>query len=323
MNILVYTRATLPVKNYGGTERVIWDLVHALALSGQKVTLLAGEGTECQWARVIEYQPDKPLAEQIPSDIEVVHFHSHLEPILCPYVFTQHGNSHGPIDPNTIFVSQQHAINHGATAFVHNGLNWDNYPRPDLHRQRQRYHFLGKAAWRVKNVQGAIDITKLAGEYLDVLGGHRLNLKMGFRLTLDQHVRFWGMVDDQTKSQVMMKSNGLIFPVTWHEPFGLAITESLFFGCPVFATPYGSLPELVTQQVGFLSANQQELVQAIRNRDQYQAQDCHEYARDCFNAKVMANAYIDKYQQVINGHVLNPVLGHIISEYKNLPYYKR
>ncbi|WGW00498.1 glycosyltransferase [Vibrio sp. YMD68] len=322
MNILVYTRATLPVVNYGGTERVIWDLIYALHLAGHKVTLLAGKGTQCDWARVIEYQPNVPLQQQLPNDIDVVHFHSDLEPISIPYILTQHGNSDGPIDPNTVFVSSQHAKNHGAQAYVYNGLNWDNYLKPDLKANRERFHFLGKAAWRVKNVQGAIDITKKAGEQLDVLGGHRLNLKMGFRLTLDQHVRFLGMVGDTTKSEVMTKSKGLIFPVTWHEPFGLAITESLYFGCPVFGTPYGSLPELVTKDVGFLSHVESDLIKAVSCSEQFNVIRCHEYARDVFNANEMAKAYVEKYQQVIDGSPLNPHLGSIITDFKRLPYQK-
>lgn len=322
MNILIYTHATLPVVNYGGTERVIWDLVYALHLQGHQVTLLAGKGTVCDWARVIEYNSDIPLESQIPSDVDVVHFHGNFEPISRPYVITQHGNSNGPIDPNTIFVSSQHARNHGAQAFVHNGLNWDNYLKPDLNADRQRFHFLGKAAWRVKNVQGAIDITKRAGEQLDVLGGHRLNFKMGFRLTLDRHVRFLGMVDDTTKSQVMTKSKGLIFPVTWHEPFGLAITESLYFGCPVFGTPYGSLPELVSRDVGFLSDKQSELIEAVGSSSNFTPAICHEYARDLFNADVMAKAYVAYYDKALSGSTLNPELGNVIPSFKRLPYEK-
>ena len=322
MNILIYTQATLPVKNYGGTERVIWDLVYALHLLGHKVTLLAGKGTQCEWATVIEYQPDRPVAEQLPQNIDVVHFHSQPEPVPCPYVITQHGNSSGPIDRNTIFVSSQHAQNHGAQAFVYNGLNWDNYLKPDLNAKRERFHFLGKAAWRVKNVQGAIDITKKANQSLDVLGGHRLNFKMGFRCTLDRHVRFLGMVDDTTKSQIMTRSKGLIFPVTWHEPFGLAITESLYFGCPVFATPYGSLPELVNDQVGVLSSDETALVAAVKEAQRYLPHTCHEYARDHFNANVMAKAYVAQYEKVVNGEVLNPNLGEIIKDFKRLPYTK-
>ncbi|RJX72389.1 glycosyltransferase [Vibrio sinensis] len=320
MHILIYTHATLPVVNYGGTERVIWDLVYALYQAQHRITLLAGKGTHCEWARVIEYNPDLPLDNQIPDDIDVVHFHSQFEAISKPYVITQHGNAHGPIDANTIFVSSQHAKNHGAEAYVYNGLNWDNYLKPDLNCSRERFHFLGKAAWRVKNVQGAIDITRKAQQSLDVLGGHRLNFKMGFRFTLDRHVRFMGMVDDVTKSKVMTQSKGLVFPVTWHEPFGLAITESLFFGCPVFGTPYGSLPELVPNNIGVLSVNENELVDAVKNSEQLSRRKCHEYARDRFNADVMAKAYLVQYEKVLNGQVLNQNMGKVIDSFKKLSY---
>ncbi|MBX9724388.1 MAG: hypothetical protein K2X81_23465, partial [Candidatus Obscuribacterales bacterium] len=66
---------------------------------------------------------------------------------------------------------------------------------PDLLRKRNKFHFLGKAAWSVKNVAGAIDVIKATkNEELMVLGGHRLNLKMGFRFTLSSRIQFYGMV---------------------------------------------------------------------------------------------------------------------------------
>ena len=35
------------------------------------------------------------------------------------------------------------------------------------------------------------------------------------------------------KGEILNSSKGLVFPVLWHEPFGLAIIESLYYGCPV------------------------------------------------------------------------------------------
>ena len=84
---------------------------------------------------------------------------------------------------------------------------------------------MAKAAWRVKNLKGAVKVSRLAGMKLDVMGVHRLNLNMGFRFTPWLSVRFWGDVDNLTKSKVMQTSRGLVFPVTWHEPFGLAVVE--------------------------------------------------------------------------------------------------
>ncbi|GAL14657.1 glycosyl transferase group 1 [Vibrio astriarenae] len=322
MNILIYTQATLPVQFYGGTERVVWDLAHALHRLGHHVTLLAGKGTKADNLRVVEYQEHLPLAAQIPNDIDIVHFHAPFEPVDIAYVRTQHGNSGGHIcDPNTIFVSQNHAENHGAQAYVHNGLNWDNYTAPSLTKSRDSFHFLGKAAWRLKNVQGAIDITKKAGQRLEVMGGTRLNFKMGFRMTLDRHVKFLGSVDDKVKAEVMGRSKGLVFPVTWHEPFGLAVTESLYFGCPVFGTPYGALPELVNSEVGVLSNFESDLVTAIEHAEQFIPSRCHEYARDSFNANTMAKKYVKYYSQVLNGGVLNTLTAGI-SQFKKLEYIK-
>jgi glycosyltransferase involved in cell wall biosynthesis len=171
------------------------------------------------------------------------------------------------------------------------------------------FHFLGKAAWKVKNVRGAIDVIKATrNERLKVIGGYRLNLNMGFRLTLSTRVGFCGMVGGAEKNALLAGSKGLIFPVRWSEPFVLALAESLYFGCPVFGTPYGSLPEILQSDVGFLSNNCHELAQAVENSAQISRKRCHEYARETFNAKQMAAAYIEKYTTVLNGVSLNAVV---------------
>jgi glycosyltransferase involved in cell wall biosynthesis len=174
----------------------------------------------------------------------------------------------------------------------------------------------------VKNVRGAINVAcRLPDGRLTVLGGYRLNLKMGFRLTLSPRVRFYGMVDDATKYAVMQQSQGLIFPVTWHEPFGLAVIESLYAGCPIFATPYGDLPELVADaSLGFLTASASEMVDHLSNAPVYDPRHCHEYARETFSAEVMAKAYLTKYEQVLGGQVLNPSFGPTQSQYRDLPW---
>ena len=68
-----------------------------------------------------------------------------------------------------VFVSKNHAARHGSNCFVYNGLNWDNYPKPELNSLRSRFHFLGNASKRVKNVAGAIDIAKRANEEIDII----------------------------------------------------------------------------------------------------------------------------------------------------------
>lgn len=326
MNILIVCKGTLPPATYGGTERVVWSLIKALYQLGHKVYILNPEPVTCEWATCITQQPNLSIDEQIPQEVDIVHFHIGGSCSTKPYVITRHGNNTvaNKNDPNSIFVSHKHALNHGCEAFVHNGLDWNDYRQPNLapNQRLNRYHFLGKAAWRLKNVQGAINITKKAGVTLDVLGGHRLNFKMGFRFTLDRHVKFHGMVNNLEKCDVLERSKGLVFPVTWEEPFGLAITESLFMGTPVFATPYGSLPELISSsEFGSLSNIENELADAIKHGN-YNPQLCHEYARDTFDHITMAKAYIKKYEKVLNGEKLNQFLSEPAKKIKKLPYFR-
>ena len=311
MRILIVFPGLIPVYLYGGTQRVLWGLGKELAALGHEVSFLVKEGSTCDFAKIIPIDESKSIVEQISSDFDVVHFHFNpkgVETLKVPYLITMHGNRNDftPFDKNTVFVSQNHAARFGSDSYVHNGLDWSEYKKAELKNKRSYFHFLGNAAWRVKNVKGAIDVIKKSKtERLHVLGGVRFNFKMGIRLTFSPKIRFFGMVGGQEKMELLNGSKGLVFPVKWHEPFGLAITESLYYGSPVFGTPYGSLPELVTKEVGFLSNQSDELANAILESNQYSRQKCHEYARDIFNSKVMALAYLKKYETVLSGEKLN------------------
>ena len=306
MNIVLICNARLPVFAYGGTERVVWDLAKALSEMGHRVHLLAAEGTTCPFAEVSFIDSRRSLKLQIPKNVDLVHFHNRpdFDPDIdfLPYLYTQHGNETAPhqMPINSVFVSENHARRFGVDQFVHNGLDWSTYGPVELARPRKWFHFLGNAAWKVKNLRGAMQVARDAGEMLAVLGGYRLNFKRGFRLTLSPRVKFFGMVGGQEKIDLLSVSRGLIFPVTWDEPFGLAVIESLYFGCPVFASSRGSLPELVTGDTGFLSNDLAELASAVRER-RFDTEACHERAKSYFSAHRMATDYLLKYQQVMSG----------------------
>ncbi|MBK9254374.1 MAG: glycosyltransferase [Saprospiraceae bacterium] len=329
MRILIVNNSVIPVTLYGGTERVIWYLGKELAQKGHEVTFLVKKGSTCDFAKVIFMDESRKIGDQIPEDIDIVHFQftpDDISEVRKPYLITIHGNTNGtnPMDRNTVFVSANHAARHGSESFVYNGLDWNDYSKPDLKQKRSYYHFLGNAAWRVKNVRGAIDIIKSTkNERLTVIGGYRLNINMGFRFTWSRRIKFLGLAGGALKDSTMNGSKGLVFPVLWHEPFGLAIIESLYFGCPVYSTPYGSLPELVRKDVGFLSAYKNELVDAIENGQFFAPKKCHEYAADNFNSGLMAESYILKYESVLNNNYLNktnPRLIHTQKE-KFLPFH--
>ena len=322
MHVLLINNSPIPVYGYGGTERVIWDLGKTLARLGHQVSYLVPAGSHCDFGRVLPIDTARPWAEQIPDDVDIAHFqfNPHVE-LDRPYLVTEHGNARKPkpLPRNTVFLSRNHASRYGSAEYVYNGLDWEAYGPVDFERPRSRYHFLGKAAWSVKNVRGAIKVAKLAGVELDVLGGDRFQFKRGFRFTFSRQIHFHGMVGGEQKNSLLNGSRGLIFPVRWHEPFGLAIIESLYFGCPVFSTPYGALPELIGPEYGALASTAQELADAIRSRV-FDARACHAYAKQRFHARAMAEAYVRVYERILDGEQLHQQAPLMQGQARKLPW---
>lgn len=323
MKICIVDRgASIPVTQYGGTERVIWGLGKELSNLGHEVTFLVPPGSHSDFARVLPLDLESSLEVQIPEDIDVVHMNwEPSEKLTKPFVVTMHGNP-APTDvlhPNTIFISQNQAARHNSNVFVHNGLLWEDYPKPDLKTPRDSFHFLGKASWKVKNAVGAKKISKRLNCKLHIIGGKRWterNLKTAFPFLLSRKVKFHGLLDNTAKSRVMQNSKALIFPVLWHEPFGLAVIESLYAGCAVFSTANGSLPELIPADCGFTSNSSRELAAAIENFD-FNPQRCHDYAVENFNARLMAERYMKYYELVLAGEKLHteaPAYNHKLNE---------
>ena len=322
MHILIVNHARIPVYAYGGTERVVWDLGRELAQMGHRITYLVPEGSSCDFADIKILIPGKRWIEQIPEGVDITHFHfdPHEEPSF-PYLVTEHANARNPkpLPLNTVFLSENHAKRYGASCFIYNGLDWKNYGPVDVRHKENFFHFLGRASWSVKNINGAISVSRKAGVDLEILGGNRLNLKGGVRYTLSRHVHFHGMVGGKEKFSLLSRSRGLILPVRWHEPFGLAVIESLYFGCPVFSTPYGALPEIVGSDYGVLATSAAELSDAIKTR-QFDPWACHEYAKLKFNSRKMADSYEDVYKKVLSGEKLNATAPLMHGQARKLPW---
>ncbi|UCE18479.1 MAG: glycosyltransferase family 4 protein [Gemmatimonadota bacterium] len=301
MNILIAYKHKIPVEKYGGTQRIIWWLGKALVNLGHKVTYLVKKGSHCPFADVIPFDMKKPLKAQIPEYIDLVHFHYKVNApnIDIPFVATIHGNA-GPgsiFHENSIFLSHRHASNHNSDVYVYNGIDTEDYGNVLLDNKREHLLFLGKISRKSKNLKGCIKIAQKANMKLAIVGGHGLSF--------DRRIQYKGYLGGEKKKRVIQQSLALLFPILWEEPFGLAIIESLYFGSPVLGTPYGSLPELIHSEVGFLSNRVAELVKVLKNLDQFDRKKCHEYVCDSFSATVMAQNYVKLYERVGSGEKLH------------------
>ena len=305
LHIVLAHAARIPPKKYGGTERVITHLIHGLLKKGHRVTLFSERGSFIDGSSWAELRPGDDPEAMLPEDVDLLQLWStpKREPRV-PYLVNVGGN--GQLGEkylrNTVFVSQSHAQNHHAVHSIYNGVDPNIYSASA--RRSRHLVFLAKASWSVKNLEGAISVARKAGRPLEVLGSRSLPLNLQRLLPRWRGVSYHGMVDDREKAEVLRDAAGLIFPVRWHEPFGIAIAEALLSGCPVFGTPYGSLPEIVTPQVGVLSDSASALARAV-NEKSFDPKICREHALRLFTEDAMTDAYLELYRQILeNGGLL-------------------
>lgn len=325
MKILLVKNSVVPPKDYGGTERVVFWLAKSLKSLGHQVTILAAPGSGGTTIPTMHIQSDRPVHEQIPSGFDLVHFHDPYDgPLDTPYINTIHGVA----DPgetysiNSVFVSHNQAACHGAEAVVYHGLDFSEYGIFQPDRPRNYIHFLAKTRWKIKNIVGAVFTANQAGARLEIMGNRTLEsavLKYAWR----RNIHFNGMAVGALKNEIMAGSAGLLFPTLTQETFGLSMIESMYHGCPVFGTPYGSLPELIGKDIGVLSASASELSYAIKHAHDFDRKTIHREAIEKYDMRVMASHYVKMYEEVLNGNSLNSKVPVHIPEMlqRDFPFY--
>jgi glycosyltransferase involved in cell wall biosynthesis len=113
-------------------------------------------------------------------------------------------------------------------------------------------------------------------------------------------VEFLGEIGDREKSEFLGGALGLLFPIDWPEPFGLAVIESLACGTPVVAYDRGSLGELLgSGDGGFLVRGFDEAVRAVLALPVIDRRGCRRLFLERFTARRMAADYVRLYQRLI------------------------
>jgi glycosyl transferase family 1/glycosyl transferase family 4 len=296
LHIALYSHSLVPVRGYGGTQRVVVWLARGLVELGHQVTLLAPAGSRMKEAALVELDPREvrsptfDLARLLPESIDLLHIHARLARVPpCPVVFTLHGNrSEGHPPPNTIFLSANHAHRHGGTAFVYNGVDPSEF---EFRSNKAEYDlFLGRLH-RVKGYRWAVEGAKRSGKRLIVAGGWRPSLRPS--------LRFVGSVGGKRKAALLARAECLWMPALWDEPFGLTLVEAMVSGTPVLGTRRGALPEIVTPAVGVLGDTLEQLVELRSDVARCDPAECRSRAERWFSHRTMAEAYLRMYRDYL------------------------
>jgi hypothetical protein len=299
MRVALMYHAKLPVRGYGGTERVVTWLGRGLAELGPQVTLLAAPGSRVDWARVVPIdrraagRAGFDVRPHLPAGLDVVHAHQEIAPAGLPWLWTLHGNARSPrtFPDTTVGLSADHAARHRLSAWVHNGLDPAEFTFQQVKGDYDL--FLGRLH-SVKGWQWAMAGARRADRRLVVAGG--------WRPTLGSRVRFVGTVDGESKRTLLAGARLLWSPVQWDEPFGLTTIEALASGTPVLGTRRGALPEIVTPEVGVLGETLEELVGAIPRAAACDPAACRARVETHFHYRVMAERYVALYREAIAGY---------------------
>lgn len=121
----------------------------------------------------------------------------------------------------------------------------------------------------------------------------------------DPLIEYVGEIGDARKAEFLGNASALLFPIQWPEPFGLVMIESMACGTPVIAWNHGAVPEVIEPGVtGFIVTSESEALEAIRRVTRLDRTAVRAAFERSFTARVMANAYLDLYKQILT---LGPV----------------
>jgi glycosyltransferase involved in cell wall biosynthesis len=304
MKICLVNDTRLPTKKYGGTERLIAWLIAEYLKMGHRVSVVAPSGTELQNVECIPADTHEAALRAIPRDSDIVHFNSWppTDDFDRPWLYTLHGLAVGhPLPRNTVCISANHAGRHQRKVFVYNGVN----PAEFRFRERKEDYllFFSLIRRRAKGAERAIRLASRYGHRTVFAGGTRLDLIKGggFLESFRPGLKFVGKVAGTEKAELFANAKALLFPISWEEPFGLVLVESLLSGTPVVATPRGAVPEIVTPGVGALFSADEEFPEALERAMACRPSDCREWAMANFSSAVCARNYLTLYDRLLSG----------------------
>ncbi|MFZ2005157.1 MAG: glycosyltransferase family 4 protein [Stellaceae bacterium] len=327
----------VPPKLYGGTERIVSYLTDQLVELGHEVTLFASGDSltkamlEPVWPCALRLDssmrdylaPHIVMLEQVArraDEFDIIHLHLDYlgYPMLrrtgTPFMATLHGRLDLPelkplyaafddVPVVSISDSQREPLPQPAyAATVHHGIP-TRLLLPGFGAGGY-LAFLGRISPE-KAPDAAIRIAAAAGMPLKIAAKVDNVDKQYFAERIEPmldaaHVEFIGEIGDDQKSEFLGNAAGLLFPIAWREPFGLAMIEAMACGTPVVAFRNGSVPEVIDEGVtGFIVNNEEEAAAAVHRLRGLDRGRIRRVFEERFTARRMAEDYVNIYRRLI------------------------
>jgi glycosyltransferase involved in cell wall biosynthesis len=327
----------VPPIGYGGTERIVGELVSELLRRGHEVTTLASGDSRIP-GRLLPTVPralrpagfggdpdpyfnataELALAHQ--DEFDVIHMHVDLvnadvaRRARVPALATFHTRldqkwaraALRDAPPGMVAVSHDQGRVHPGVDWtvIHHGVTFDPPPLPTP--PGEDLCFVGRMAPE-KGIVDAIEVARLTGRRLLVAAktstrpidkDYEENVVRPALGRAD--VTLLGELSQGDRDQLVASSRASLVPSAWPEPFGLVVIEALACGTPVLARRAGAIPEILRDGVdGFLGDDAQQLAFFDGMLDGLDRRAIQAAALERFSVGRMVDAYEALYRRLI------------------------
>ncbi|HSA07495.1 MAG TPA: glycosyltransferase family 4 protein [Candidatus Gastranaerophilales bacterium] len=328
----------VPPKTYGGTELIVHILCNELTKRGHDVTLIASKSSETPVKTISPIEKNlrsmnsempalyesmsAAMAIEISDKFDIIHNHCGLSMLpyhkilKAPMLSTLHGafilkeeieiyNKYKNLPFVSISDSQRNGnknLNYIST--VYNGIMVNNFEfqaKPDINDPYLAY--LGRISPE-KGTHHAIKLAKETGWKLIIAAKIDKTDFEYFKnqikpLIDDKRIIFIGEIGHQAKVKLLKNAHALVHAVTWPEPFGLTMAESMACGTPALALNMGSIPEVIKDRVtGYIEENIDDLIKRVKDIDKIDRFACRKHVEDNFSEKRMVENYLENYTKL-------------------------
>ena len=124
----------------------------------------------------------------------------------------------------------------------------------------------------------------------------------------DEHVRphlgddreYVGEVTHGEKVELLQHARATVFPISWQEPFGLVMIESMACGTPVIATRWGAVPEVIDDgRTGIIVDDWRQTAGALEAADALDPGEMRRTVEERFTPERMVADYVAAYEAAL------------------------
>lgn len=327
----------VPPIAYGGTERIVAELVQELDRRGHEVTTFASGDSRISGGHVVTvakalrptgfggdstafFQDTVRMVVDRADDFDLIHGHLdrwNLDLVRqagIPVVSTFHGRLDVPwaVDafagapPGLVAISHDQARVHPEADWtvIHHGLTFQLPPMPET--PGEDFCFVGRITPE-KGILDAIEIARLTGRRLLVAAKlatspTEIDYEAAFvkPALARADVTMLGELSDVERDRLVASSRAALIPSAWPEPFGLVVIEALACGTPVLGRRSGAIPELLRDGIdGFIGDDAQQLAYFDHRLDELDRAEIHRSALERFSVARMVDSYEAVYRRLL------------------------